>query len=297
VGASIGAGTRVWAFVHVLGRARIGRDCNLCDHVFVENDVVVGDRVTIKSGVQLWDGVELEDDVFVGPNVTFTNDRFPRSQAHLEEFPRTRVEAGASVGANATILAGVTVGSRAMVGAGALVSSDVPPNAIVVGNPARISGYVSIQGKAALEPRRIRGVEQPLAVDKVRLFEMPVVSDIRGTVSVGEYPKELPFEPKRYFVVYDVPSKEVRGENAHRTLHQFLVCLRGSCTVMLDDAREREEFILDSPRVGLYIPPKIWVAQYRHSADALVLVLASEAYDPDDYLRDYGEFQKLVLGS
>ena len=94
-----------------------------------------------------------------------------------------------------------------------------------------------------------------------------------------------------------VPSKEVRGENAHRTLHQFLVCLRGSCTVVLDDAREREEIVLDSPRIGLYIPPMTWVTQYRHSADALLLVLASEAYDPDDYLRDYDEFRRLALAT
>ncbi len=141
-GATIGAGTRVWAFAHVLGGAIIGRDCNICDHTFIENDVRIGDRVTIKCGVQIWDGVRLEDDVFVGPNATFTNDLFPRSKHYPEKFSETQVLRGASIGANATILAGRTIGEYAMVGAGAVVTKDVPPYAIVVGNPAVIRGYV-----------------------------------------------------------------------------------------------------------------------------------------------------------
>jgi UDP-2-acetamido-3-amino-2,3-dideoxy-glucuronate N-acetyltransferase len=137
-GATIGAQTRVWAFVHILPGAKIGRLCNICDHVFIENDVIVGDRVTVKSGVQLWNGVRLEDDVFIGPNATFTNDRFPRSRQWPDEFPQTIVRQGASIGANATLLPGITVGEKAMVGAGAVVVEDVPPWAVVVGNPARI---------------------------------------------------------------------------------------------------------------------------------------------------------------
>jgi UDP-2-acetamido-3-amino-2,3-dideoxy-glucuronate N-acetyltransferase len=139
---SIGAGTRIWAFAHILPSAKIGKECNICDHVFIENDVVVGDRVTIKCGVQLWDGTRLEDDVFVGPNATFTNDRMPRSKMYLSCFPVTTVRRGASIGANATILPGLTIGEKAMVGAGAVVTRSVPDKAIVVGNPARIKGYV-----------------------------------------------------------------------------------------------------------------------------------------------------------
>ncbi|MEP6656415.1 MAG: acyltransferase, partial [Betaproteobacteria bacterium] len=138
----IGDGTRVWAFAHVLPGARIGRECNICDHVFIENDVVVGDRVTVKCGVQLWDGVTLEDDVFVGPNATFANDRFPRSRQYQAKNLRTVVARNASIGANATVLPGLTIGRNAMVGAGAVITRSVPPNAIVVGNPARIVGYV-----------------------------------------------------------------------------------------------------------------------------------------------------------
>ena len=133
----IGAGTRVWAHAHILPGARIGCDCNICDHTFIENDVLIGDRVTVKSGVFLWDGLHIGDDVFIGPGATFTNDRFPRSKQYPNQFLETRIEAGASIGANATLLPGLTIGRRAMVGAGAVVIEDVPADTVVVGNPAR----------------------------------------------------------------------------------------------------------------------------------------------------------------
>ncbi len=134
---TIGAGTRIWAFAHVMKGAVIGRDCNVCDHTFIEGDVIVGDRVTIKSGVYLWDGLRVEDDVFIGPQATFTNDRFPRSRQPFELLLTTLCR-GASIGAGAVILPGLTVGEEAMVGAGAVVIADVPPGAVVVGNPARV---------------------------------------------------------------------------------------------------------------------------------------------------------------
>jgi acetyltransferase-like isoleucine patch superfamily enzyme len=133
----IGVGTRIWAFSHVMAGAVIGADCNLCDHTYVEGDVVIGDRVTVKSGVYLWDGLRVEDDVFIGPQATFTNDPFPRSKQPFHA-PVTTIRRGASIGAGAVILPGVTVGERAMVGAGAVVTKDVPPETIVVGNPARV---------------------------------------------------------------------------------------------------------------------------------------------------------------
>jgi acetyltransferase-like isoleucine patch superfamily enzyme len=133
----IGEGTRVWQYVVILSGAVIGRDGNICSHCFIENQVVVGDRVTVKCGVQLWDGVTLEDDVFVGPNATFTNDREPRSRNAGATLLPTLVKKGASIGANATILPGLTIGEGAMVGAGAVVTKDVPPRTLVVGNPAR----------------------------------------------------------------------------------------------------------------------------------------------------------------
>lgn len=134
---NIGANTKIWQYCVVLKGARIGANCNICANVFIENDVVVGDNVTIKNGVQLWDGVELSDDVFVGPNATFSNDLFPRSKQYPEEFPRTVVGKGASIGANATLLPGISIGEGAMVGAGSVVTKDVPAWTVVVGNPAK----------------------------------------------------------------------------------------------------------------------------------------------------------------
>jgi UDP-2-acetamido-3-amino-2,3-dideoxy-glucuronate N-acetyltransferase len=145
----IGVNTNVWQFVVILPGAQIGQDCNICSHCLIENDVVVGDRVTVKSGVQLWDGIRLEDDVFVGPNVTFTNDAFPRSKQYSAAFQVTIARVGASIGGGAIILPGVTIGHAAMVGAGAVVTKSVPDRAVVVGNPARIVGYVSEADKWA----------------------------------------------------------------------------------------------------------------------------------------------------
>ncbi len=138
----IGAGTRIWQFVVVLPGAKLGADCNICSHCLIENDVIVGDRVTVKSGVQLWDGIRIEDEVFIGPNVTFSNDRFPRSKQYPEAFLQTVVKTGASIGANATLLPGITIGRNAMIGAGSVVTKDVPDHALVVGNPARIIRFL-----------------------------------------------------------------------------------------------------------------------------------------------------------
>lgn len=142
----IGEGTQVWQFAVILGGARIGSKCNINCHTFIENDVVIGDEVTVKSGVYLWDGLRVEDKVFIGPNATFTNDKFPRSRQRPEAFQQTRLFRNASIGANATVLGGTTIGAYAIVAAGAVVTKDVPAHALVVGNPARIKGWVDEQG-------------------------------------------------------------------------------------------------------------------------------------------------------
>ncbi len=141
----IGEGTRIWQFCVVLPEAQIGKDCNICSYVFIENDVVVGDRVTIKCGVQLWDGITIEDDAFIGPNVTFTNDRYPPSDNFPQQIERTKVGKGASIGANATILPGVEIGSGVMIGAGSVVTRNVPAGELWLGSPARFSRKLSPQ--------------------------------------------------------------------------------------------------------------------------------------------------------
>lgn len=293
-GARIGVGTRVWAFAHILPGAAIGADCNICDHVFIENDVTLGDRVTVKCGVQLWDGITLEDDVFIGPNATFTNDLYPRSKHYQDNYPRTVVCKEASVGANATILPGITIGRNAMVSAGAVVTRNVPPNAIVIGSPARIEGYVSANSKNCLNPSQLSAQITTVGVPGVQIIRLPLIVDMRGKLSFAEYDKHLPFDPKRYFMVFDVPTREVRGEHAHKTLHQFLVCIKGSCSVVVENGREREELVLDRPDVGLHVPPMIWTIQYKYSSDAVLLVIASDVYDADDYIREYDKYLELM---
>jgi acetyltransferase-like isoleucine patch superfamily enzyme len=290
----IGQKTRIWAFVHILPGAKIGAECNLCDHVFIENDVIVGDRVTIKSGVQLWDGVRIEDDVFVGPNVSFTNDPFPRSKQYPEEFEKTYVRKGASIGANATILPGVTIGKNAMVGAGSVVTADIPPNAIVSGNPARIVSYVAQSRRSNVGVQDSKTDIKELPVSKARIIEFPEISDLRGNLTFAEFPGLLPFVPKRFFLIYDVPGKDVRGEHAHKELHQVLICIKGSCNVVLDDAQNRFEVVLNRPTLALYVPPMLWATQYKFTSDAVLLVLVSHIYDADDYIRDYDEYLRIM---
>ncbi|MBM7037718.1 acyltransferase [Vibrio ulleungensis] len=139
---NIGKGTTIWQFSVVLPGAKIGENCNVCAHTLIENDVEIGHRVTIKSGVYLWDGTVIEDDVFIGPSVTFTNDKFPRSKVYPDSFPKIVIKKGASIGANATILPGLTIGENAMVGAGSVVLADVPANAVVAGNPSKVIRYI-----------------------------------------------------------------------------------------------------------------------------------------------------------
>ena len=138
----IGEDSRIWQYSVILAQAKIGKNCNICAHTLIENDVVIGNNVTVKSGVFLWDGITIQDNVFIGPNVTFTNDKHPRSKQYPEEFLRTVIEQGASIGANATILPGIKIGKNAMIGAGAVVTKDVPEKAIVIGNPAFIKGFI-----------------------------------------------------------------------------------------------------------------------------------------------------------
>jgi dTDP-4-dehydrorhamnose 3,5-epimerase-like enzyme len=130
----------------------------------------------------------------------------------------------------------------------------------------------------------------------VTIHRLPQVDDLRGRLTAGEFDRQIPFKPLRYFMVLDVPGREVRGEHAHRACHQFFIAVRGSVSIVVDDGRAREEITLDSPERGVYVPPMIWAAQYRYSPDAVLLALASDYYNADDYIRDYDTFLSLVRG-
>jgi UDP-2-acetamido-3-amino-2,3-dideoxy-glucuronate N-acetyltransferase len=242
--------------------------------------------VVISSGAYLSEGLVLESDCHVGPNVAFC------------DGPPTTVKRGVWIGANATLYAGITLAANCVVQPGSVVTRSVPPGAIVTGNPAAIVGYVdaarSLHDNATtVRSSTLAGVEET-TVRGVTIHNLPVIPDLRGNLTVGEFERQIPFEPRRYFVVYGVPSREVRGEHAHRQCHQFLVCLNGSCAVVADDGCLKVEVLLDAPHRGLYLPPMTWGVQYQYSADAILLVFASHHYDATDYIREYDEFLAAV---
>ena len=143
----IGANTRIWQYCVILPEAEIGENCNICSHTFIENEVVIGNNVTIKCGVQLWDGITIEDDVFIGPNATFTNDSTPRSRVFdKSKYGKTLVKKGASIGANVTILPGIEIGEYALIGAGSLINKNVPKHTLWYGSPAVHTGYITKNG-------------------------------------------------------------------------------------------------------------------------------------------------------
>lgn len=230
---------------------------------------------------------KIEPGVTIGHRVIFAGDGIVvRTNARLDA---------------ATVIGeGVTIGQGAWVRAGAVVLRSIPPNAIVEGNPAQVVGYVN---KAANDPRpdpRLidlqslgefkRPARVPLDVAGSAVYLMRRVMDARGSLTVGEVPTEVPFSPARYFAVFGVPSVELRGEHAHKRCQQFLICLHGSCRVLLDDGHSRCEVTLDRPDMGVFMPEMIWGTQYRYSPDAVLLVFASRPYEAEDYLRTYDEF-------
>ena len=241
----------------------IAQDCIVPDDAIVEVGVSIGERV-----------------VLAGSRITIRE--------------RAKIEAAAVIGE------GVTIGQGAGVRPGAVVLRSIPANSIVEGNPAQVVGYArSSVREEADAPRHVdinsfSDIPRPgrisLGVDDSALYLMRRVTDARGALTVGEVPSEVPFAPARYFAVFDVPSVELRGEHAHKQCQQFLICLNGTCRVLLDNGEERCEVTLDRPEMGVFMPNMIWGTQYRYSRDAVLLVFASHTYDPDDYIRDYDEF-------
>ena len=193
-----------------------------------------------------------------------------------------------NIGANSTIQNGIEIGKRVTVAPGSNVTKSIPPYSKTMGNPLKIIGYNT--GKHEMFPKNTLRSKDILDID---LTEMPQVNDLRGSLTFGEFSKIIPFNAKRYFVIYDVPNHHIRGEHAHRKCHQFLICLKGKCKVMLDNGKNTKIFELMEPTKGLHISPLIWATQFEHSKDAVLLVFASDFYDSKDYIRDYEEFKKL----
>jgi UDP-2-acetamido-3-amino-2,3-dideoxy-glucuronate N-acetyltransferase len=289
----IGTGSAIEALAHVAAGAMVGTDCRVGSHAHIGSGVVLDDRVWIESGARIAPGARLETDVTVGANSTIGYQPLGRSSP--DQRPSVVIRRGACIGANVTIVSGLTIGAHARLAPGSVVTRSVPDNAIVTGNPAQIVGYAALADLPAGQP----DAGQPprtraTSVRGVTLYHMREVEDMRGNLSVAELGREVPFEVKRYFLVYGVPNMEVRGEHAHLECHQFLIAVKGSLHVVADDGRQREEFVLDRPSLGLHLPPMTWGTQHRYSADAVLLVLASHHYDAADYVRDHDRFLALV---
>jgi UDP-2-acetamido-3-amino-2,3-dideoxy-glucuronate N-acetyltransferase len=302
---NIGANTDVGAFSHILPGAKIGKDCNISDHVYIENDVIIGDNVTIKSGVQLCDGIRIETNSLICSNVSLASDLFPQSNTHPDHTSLTVVQSGASIGANSSIQTGVTVGYNALVAAGAVVTKDVPPHAVVTGNPAYIVNYRASGERAEhglIEAELVNNdinaenakYKKQIGVGECALWPLRTYDDMRGFLTVIEFDQDLPFRPQRCFFVYDVPGHNVRGEHAHRACDQFLIALHGELSIVVDDGKQRKEVRLDNQSVGLYLPAGIWGIQYKFSKDAVLAVYTSHPYQSDDYIREYGEFLRYI---
>ena len=232
-------------------------------------------------------GVTIGSNVIMGSRVIFAD-------TNIIVLSDARLDAGCIIGA------GVTIGYGAWVRAGSVVLNSIPPNSIVEGNPAMVVGYIQTSGyMKRSDPRLIhsgnfdhinRPACVPLGVGNSAIYLMRRITDGRGSLTVGEVPTEVPFSPARYFLVFDAPSVELRGEHAHKHCQQFLICTHGSCRVLLDDGEERCEVLLDRPDMGVFMPEMVWGTQYRFSADSVLLVFASRTYEPEDYLRTYDEF-------
>ncbi len=243
-------------------------------------------NATILPGAYIEPGVTLGQRITVGAN----------SVVLAGEQTSTRIEDDVWIGANCTIYGDVVIGARARIDHGSVVTTSVPPKAVVMGNPAKIVGYIDtpIYDHGSAQTRVSNTSSIASAVNGVALYTLKYVPDMRGALSVGEFHRDIPFAPKRYFLVLGVPTAETRGEHAHIACHQFLIAVTGSVAVVADDGTNRQEFILDRPHAGLYLPPLTWGIQYRYSADAVLLVFASDYYDPDDYIRDYNQFVAYV---
>ena len=236
-------------------------------------------------GVYQAPGINVHSTVRIGPSAVILGpDNNSKPQTVIEEY----VEIGAN-----------SIGIHAHIHPGSVVARSVPPFAIVQGNPAQIIGYVEKTEAQCVDQKMMSRAIIPCRtrqsnVNGVVIHHFNVIPDLRGSLSVAEFEREIPFIPKRYFLVYDVPTAETRGEHAHLQCEQFLIAVKGSVSVVVDDGSQRDEIILSQPQTGIYLPPMTWGVQYNYTSDAILLVFASEYYDPADYIRNYSEFLRIT---
>ena len=258
----------------------------------IPSSVDIGPFTIISENVIIGENVTIESHVFIDAGVRIFEDAKVHTGARLRKG--CTIESIVTVGENSVIKEGIFLHIGSLIHAGANVGMDVPPYAIISATEGTITGYVDAGPDIKNTDSGLMAKEQVISrVRGVKLFELPNHLDLRGNLTVGEFNNDLPFLPKRYFLVYGVASERIRGEHAHYNCHQFLICIHGTCSVIADDGYERQEFRLDRPNQGLHLPPMTWGVQYKFLRDAVLLVFASENYDPEDYIRDYSKFQAL----
>lgn len=266
----LGSGSVVGPNCHLEGRIQVGVGVRLTADINMVGDIRIGAGCVIEPGVRL----------SISPG-----------RASVRKLPLTTLGDGVRLGPGVVLGSGVTIGANARVGADSVVLHDVPPWAIVAGNPAVAMGYVA--GSDAPSPQNADG-SWDCGVSGVRLHAFQPFRDSRGELSVGEFLQTVPFQPKRYFLVYNVPSVVARGGHAHKTCEQFLVCVHGAVSVLVDDGRSKAEITLVHPSLGVYMPRMIWGVQRNFSSDGVLLVFASHHYDTGDYINDYAAFLRLM---
>lgn len=276
------------ASVYLGPNVRLGHNVEIGPLAYIDGNVSIGDGARVMGGVFLRGDLEIGPGCCIEPRVAIT------LAAGAFADGRIVLEEGVHLGAGSVLAPGVRIRRGARIAAGTVVNQDVPPYAIVSGNPAAIRGYVESDTRGPVSPARRFAdgatAVQGCSVAGVTIHYLPRSQDMRGALSVGEFPKDIPFEPKRYFVVFDVPTAKTRGEHAHIACKEFLICVRGSLSVIVDDGTNSEEIVLDHPSLGLYIPPNIWALQHQFSRDAVLLVFCSDIYESDDYIRSYANF-------
>jgi UDP-2-acetamido-3-amino-2,3-dideoxy-glucuronate N-acetyltransferase len=289
---AIGSGSRILAFARVGPHVDIGSDCIVGSQAALEGEVTLADGVEVQAGARLLGPLSVGPRSAIGMNAVLAGSDPTVGAAEIVLGPNVLI------GANVAVLPGVSMGRGAVVRPGSVVTENVPANAVVSGNPARIVAYVDSGHEAP-----VREVVMPTAdaritetgVNGVTIHGLTNARDLRGALTAAEF-ATLPFPPQRLFTVYDVPSESVRGSHAHRECAQFLICVAGVVSCLVDDGSTREEIRLASSEVGLHIPPMIWGTQWKYTREAVLLVLASHAYEAEDYIRDYEEFLQALDG-
>lgn len=256
--------------------------------ITIDATAEVSVKSSIKNGCYIGSNVIIQE-AEIGPNTVLLDCKTNES---------TRISDRVIIGGNSTIYPSITIEQGALIKPGSVVTKSVPANAIVEGNPANIVGYTNTfyanSKKDSDTNKNKLSKEQSIITKGVSVNYFPIINDIRGALTVGNFLSDIPFLPKRYFIVYDVPSKEIRGEHAHLECEEFLICITGNCSILADDGINKTEIFLDSPNMGVYLAPMTWRVHYQYSSDAVLLVFASHLYDPKDYIRNYQEFLSKV---